>query len=204
MSMVKLCSVCFLLLTVVWSGFRWVDFNGCNHQYAILPEKPGNFESDRLIWSSANKIGWDDFKAAPDSALQFIAALTSSSIAYSYYCNNDALIFTVKAIFRKNESWVRPEAKTDFYLAHETLHFDITELYARKLREKLEQYRFACNQTDDLELIANEVLDEWRKMDKKYDIETHFSHDMQMQKDWYVFIHEQLYDYRAYALLDSQ
>ncbi|OWY25558.1 hypothetical protein C7N43_20385 [Sphingobacteriales bacterium UPWRP_1] len=192
------------LTTLVWAGFKKIDFNGCNHQYAILPEKPGTLESDRLLWSSAKKINWEDFKASPDTNLLYIAALTSSSIVYSYYCNNDELVFTIKAVFRKNESWVRPEAKTDFYLNHELLHFDITELYARKLREKLAQYRFTCNQSADMEMIAAAILDEWRKMDKKYDLETHFSHDMQMQKDWYVFIHEQLYDYRAYALLESQ
>lgn len=194
----------FVLLFCSFYGFISFTNTQCNHHYVIATEKSDISESDRLLWSSVKKIRWEDFQALPDSNLSQIAALTSSSIVYSYYCDNDVLVFTVKAIFRKNESWVRPEAKKDFYLSHEALHFDITELFARKLRQKLQQYRFACNQSADMEMLSKEVLEEWRNTDKKYDVETHFSHDLQMQKDWYVFVHEQLFDYREYALSENQ
>ena len=39
-------------------------------------------------------------------------------------------------------------------------------------------------------------------MEQKYDLETHFSHDAEMQRDWYIYIHTQMTDYQAYAMID--
>ena len=155
-----------------------------------------------ISWSPYQKLNWSDFQGNPHPEYPHIAALTYSSIVYKYHCENGYLNIEVQANFRINDSWVRPQAMTDYYLEHEQLHFDITELYARKFREAVENRVFTCEQVDDFEVIAERVLDDWRLMEQKYDLETHFSHDLEMQRDWYVYIHSQMIDYKAYAVIE--
>ncbi len=167
---------------------------------AVALEEP---KVDRVLhWSSYEKLNWQDFQGKPHPKYPHIAALTYSSIVYKYHCENDRLKIDVEANFRINDSWVRPEAMTQYYLDHEQLHFDITELYARKFREAVSNRAFTCDQVDDFEVLANSVLDEWRHLENKYDLETHFSHDAEMQRDWYTFVHDQMMDYRAYAMIE--
>ncbi|MEZ4885989.1 MAG: hypothetical protein R3E32_14740 [Chitinophagales bacterium] len=155
-----------------------------------------------LNWSHNQKLVWADFQGDPHPKYPHIAALTYSSIVYKYHCENGALNIDVEANFRINDSWVRPEAMNEYYLNHEQLHFDITELYARKFREAVGNRLFTCDQVDDFEVIADRVLDAWRLMEQKYDLETHFSHDLEMQREWYVYIHSQMVDYKAYAMVE--
>jgi len=160
-------------------------------------------KAERVInWSPGQKLDWNDFQGSPHPKYPNIAALTYSSIVYKYHCENGALNIDVEANFRINDSWVRPEAMNHYYLNHEQLHFDITELYARKFREAVGNRVFGCDQVEAFEVIAENVLDEWRKIEQKYDLETHFSHDLEMQEEWYTYIHDQMADYRAYAMIE--
>lgn len=49
----------------------------------------------------------------------------------------DRVDFTANAVFYKRRSWVKPSTRTDAALKHEQGHFDLTEIYTRRLREEL-------------------------------------------------------------------
>lgn len=182
----------------------------CSHTYNLqfvenaeeLAKIKEEVTNNKVKWSKYRKIHWSDFKGQPDERLQHIAALTASAIVYSYSCEEDYLDQSVEAVFKQGESWVRPEAMTHGYLDHERLHFDITELYARKLSVTLNNYRFKCDQSDELHIVANRILEEWRQTQYKYDVATKFSHDKRVQSNWYVYIHNQLIDYNNLLVLD--
>lgn len=197
--------IAFLSIVITGSSFKYGKHLLCFHSTAILDMDDSNFAykidgTDRVEWSSKKKLDWSDFEALPDKRYKHIAALTSSAIWYSQYCDNGYIKYEVKAEFRKNESWVRDEARNEYYLDHEQLHFDITELFARKLRAALADFNFECEQADEFERIASRVSDEWALLQKKYDLETHFSQDMRMQSDWYTYVHVLLNQYKDYAL----
>ena len=174
-----------------------------NHaHHASINNTTSETQIEKIDWVPGLKLSWGDFKGKPDSRMEEIAALTSSSISYSRYCENGVLKADVKAIFRKQESWVRTVAMTDEYLAHEQLHFDITELYARKLRASLSYHRFSCDQVQDMENVVKRILDEWRKMEEAYDLDTAFSHDKPKQRHWHAFINNQLNDYHRFIVFN--
>lgn len=158
--------------------------------------------AEDILWTKDRKLTWDDFQAPTDSTMPKVAALTFSSIIYRRSCENGQLRGTVQAVFKKKKSWVNPNMKTDYHLEHEQLHFDITELYARRLRGALEKYVFDCDQVLEFNRVVSVFLNEWKKVQHKYDIETIYSQNMQQQRDWYVSIHMQLLDYKAYAMVD--
>ncbi|MDA0197654.1 MAG: hypothetical protein OT643_02615 [Bacteroidetes bacterium] len=163
----------------------------CHHSERVL-------ETQKL-WDLNDPLVWDDFKGEPTNDKR-IAALTYSAIIYSYFCDSTKYLnCTVKATFKPDLSWVRNEAKTKDVLAHEQLHFDITEYFARKLRLHLLNKQFACNDTLQLVAEANLILDQWRAYDKEYDHQTHFSHHKEMQNIWASKVAKNLADLKIMA-----
>ncbi|MCB0515118.1 MAG: hypothetical protein R2798_02340 [Chitinophagales bacterium] len=152
-----------------------------------------NLENDRIEWNAERLLNWDDFQGNLAYDNPSIAALTSSLIQYRYYCNeHNFLEIEVTAIFLKSESYVRNEARTSEYLEHEQLHFDITEVYARRLRQKLNKKIYNCNEVNEVENIANQYIDEWREVEKKYDRTTQNSLNRATQIKWNQYISQKL------------
>lgn len=147
---------------------------------------------NRLQWSKERRLEWSDFQAAPPETRYLrIAALTSSLIQYRYFCTpQDTLQITIKAVFLKDESWVRPLGKTTDCLRHEQTHFDITELYARRLKHCLAQRTYTCRDVAILEAEVKKILDEWRDTQLRFDDETHYSLHTIAQKNWESYIAE--------------
>ncbi len=78
---------------------------------------------------------------------------------------------TVVAKFYKDKSWVT--SRTDGLLAHEQLHFDIAELYARKIRKKFSELKSVNEQRFAVYASAYELLwQECREYQKMYDSQT--------------------------------
>lgn len=150
--------------------------------------------SNRIEWTAENQIDWNDFTGNPDYSDYRIAAITSSLIQYRYYCENSMLIFDSKAIFIRNESWVKPENKNEKTLNHERLHFDITEYFNRILKQRVATQTWKCDEVDALEKLVNTTLNEWREAQLRYDRDTWYSLNSSMQKEWQNLVKERLND----------
>jgi len=59
-------------------------------------------------------------------------------------------------------------AKTDYLLNHEQRHFDIAEIFARKLRKELEEYTFNKNNLKEIENLYKKYLN--KKSQCKFNI----------------------------------
>jgi predicted secreted Zn-dependent protease len=83
--------------------------------------------------------------------------------------------------------------KTDYILAHEQGHFDITEVYARKLNEALSEYKFNPESfKQDISDIYQKIVDEKEAAQEAYDDETDHSRHRKIQLEWLDKIHGQL------------
>src|SRR5690242_11936695 len=92
-----------------------------------------------LNWSDDRKLTWNDYKASPSSESD-AAASTTTYLAISYNISRDGFSYTIQSKFSKSRSWGRH--KNDYILSHEQAHFDIAEIFARKLHQKMSEYRF--------------------------------------------------------------
>ncbi|MFI5140330.1 MAG: DUF922 domain-containing protein, partial [Sphingobacteriales bacterium] len=97
--------------------------------------------------------------------------------------SSGSIIVTVKALFYPKDSW-KSNWIDDALLAHEQKHFDIVELYARKLRKQLSEIKVhneedAQHKLDSVHKIIDAEMDAFQD---KYDDETNFSmaHDEQI------------------------
>lgn len=73
----------------------------------------------------------------------------------------------------RDRSWVYPEHLHDpEVLAHAQLHFDITELYARRLEQEINSRKINGNNRLKMENIFTSFYDEMRQQQKLCDAET--------------------------------
>src|ERR1700733_2217591 len=96
-------------------------------------------DKDLIPWQAGHKLVWDDFRAAPDKSSPN-AALTSTAINIDYSYSDTGFQFHLKCRFNRQTSWGK--VKTDYILSHEQGHFDVAEIFARKLFKALKEYNF--------------------------------------------------------------
>lgn len=142
---------------------------------------------ESIAWSESRPLTWNDFNGpVPPNADS--AATTASGISYSYSANlmhhEVELDFEVTAFFYPNESWYRPEVCDDHVLQHEQLHFNISEMFARRMRMKLRSTSFTENVKAEIAKIYRETLKELETLQDKYDWETNFSRNKEAQARW--------------------
>jgi hypothetical protein len=95
-------------------------------------------ESEEFIpWSYNERLNWNDFKCEPKTGTDAVAS-TSTTLGIAYQVTDGQLTYDITCNFSKVKSWGL--MKTDYILAHEQGHFDITEIYARKLHQALQNY----------------------------------------------------------------
>ncbi|HYC30265.1 MAG TPA: hypothetical protein VEB42_15630, partial [Chitinophagaceae bacterium] len=99
---------------------------------AGAPRKVVMNEDEMLPWRAERKLVWDDFLSAPQKQGDAVAS-TSTTLGISYQLKDRTLSYSITCHFAKRKSW--GSLKTDYILAHEQAHFDITEIHARKLYE---------------------------------------------------------------------
>lgn len=140
--------------------------------------------SEMLYWNEDAKLNWADFAGAPDYNFADVSALTSSGIIHFKGCEYGKIIYEVYAYFDKSQSWVKEEARTEHHLQHEQIHFDITELYARRLRKELAKKDFKCGQEEEFERFIANYLVKWQMEQINYDLLTQHSMQHSFQKEW--------------------
>jgi hypothetical protein len=150
-----------------------------------------------IEWSPVKRLTWDDYLARPASSSE-AAAITSTALGVEYHLKNNTLSYTITCRFSKTHSWGRH--KTDYILQHEQGHFDITELFARKLAKELREYKFNPHKyQDDVGKIYKKLMDEKEEYQNKYDKDTDFSRNKDKQVEWLEKIKDELDELDEYA-----
>jgi Bacterial protein of unknown function (DUF922) len=150
-----------------------------------------------IDWSSGKRLNWKDYLARPSSS-SVAAAITSTALGVEYHFKNNTLSYKITCRFSKTRSWGK--YKTDYILQHEQGHFDITELFARRLAKELKGYSFnPRSYQDDLSKIYKNVMDDKERFQNQYDAETDFSRNKEKQTEWLDKIREELEETAEFA-----
>lgn len=144
-------------------------------------------EEEVIPWTPNHRLQWDDFRATPPAESR-IAATTASGISYRFSATetngNMKVDCTIETFFYPNESWYQPAVANAVILSHEQLHFDISELFARKMRQRIAAFSFTKKVKAEVKTIYGEILREMRDFQKRYDEETNFSRNEEAQLRW--------------------
>ena len=155
-------------------------------------------EEEGIAWREGWRLQWTDFKGEVPSGAA-AAATTASGISYSYQAEWEGkgevqVDFVVEAHFYPEESWYRPEVCNEHILSHEQLHFDIAEIFARKLRKRLESKTYTKNIKAEVRRIYQQTVRELSKFQNQYDRETDYSRNRENQLLWNELIGKMLND----------
>lgn len=155
-------------------------------------------ENEFIYWSENRKLVWNDFKAAPQKNGD-VAALTTTNLGFSYNVINGKISYTIECHFEKNSSWGL--VKNEWILKHEQGHFDIAEIFTRKLFKEISEYQFNRNTFQkDLNDIYQHIVAEKEKYQQEYDNETDYSRNITDQEEWLKKIADRLNETKKWAL----
>src|SRR2546423_3266483 len=139
-------------------------------------------DEQSIDWSPARRLTWEDYLGRPSQPAD-AAAVTNTSIGMEYHVKNNSLSYKITCSFSKTKSWGRN--KTGYILSHEQGHFDITEIFARKLSKALREYAFNPREyQEELGDIYKRIMGEKEKFQDDYDNETDFSRNKSRQLEW--------------------
>jgi len=149
----------------------------------------------KFDWSADRKLNWEDYKGtpAPDRDTN-VAARTSCRFGIridTMYASGIRVVVTNEFIC--HQSSVRPGRKTPALLAHEQLHFDLCEVYARMLRKQLANTELT---PANINKVSTDTFLETYKIYKEsqwaYDEETLHGLKPQAQAHWKERIEKEL------------
>ncbi len=150
---------------------------------------------DDLKWSSERTLTWEDF-AGPVESEKGYSAFTYWRIDYSYSWTSKGDVvdadFEIAALFETKRSWSLEEKQEDWLLKHEQGHFDIAELLARRMREKVSQVKFSTSIDDEANSLFQTTLNDCEKMQVLYDEETNHGMNTSEQLRWQDWIADEL------------
>jgi len=158
-----------------------------------------------IPWSADNRLTWDLFRSAPppDAHLLSETAAIDMEIEWRarYVLRSSGgptgWIGTVKEVTVTNtmdpdRSWVLLNRADDRLLAHEQAHFDLNEVYRRKLEASLAGITVRGGTLDsarsaleeEIDRVADGILAQLSAMQERYDEETEHGTDPDEQAAW--------------------
>ncbi|MBK8300968.1 MAG: DUF922 domain-containing protein [Chitinophagaceae bacterium] len=150
-----------------------------------------------LEWDPSRKLSWADYKARPNPDSD-AAASTTTYLGINYNITSRSFSYKIYSRFSKTRSWGLH--KTAYILSHEQGHFDIAEIFARKLHKKMSEYEFnKKTYNKDLEKIYRDVTKEKEDTQNQYDKETNHSINKTEQSLWLKKIAAMLEEYADWA-----
>ena len=137
-----------------------------------------HLDRDCICWSTGRLLELDDFQGVPDSTTTHYgtkaSAISSIELQYLFRKLPDNPIPEIIVVnsFNRIKSWAI--VKNEAMLIHEQLHFDISELHARKIRSLVKEYLMDNDSIDvyKLKTSIDEQMVQMEDMQNQFDIET--------------------------------
>lgn len=152
----------------------------------------------KLYWDEKNDLDWSHFqpvrKHGSDAAMSSIA-MESRSVT-----NKSGVFIRIRASFDPIKSWVKNDCQTAYILNHEQMHYNIVELYARKLRKAVAEKKFSrTNFSAEYNRLFDKYADEHEIYQDRYDEETEHSILRNEQAEWNAKVLDEMKELEEYA-----
>lgn len=155
-----------------------------------------------IPWSATRRLTVADFLGRPGPSDR-LASSTFSDLKANAACRDFVFSATVTATFDPNTSWFQsPKTASEALLRHEQLHFDITEVYARLMRQKLVLFaaKADCAKLQPaFNNVTKGVYAAWDNEQNRYDQETGHGLNAARQAAWEKQTQLKLEQLKAFA-----
>ncbi|WP_415327075.1 DUF922 domain-containing protein [Chryseobacterium sp. MMS23-Vi53] len=157
----------------------------------------------RIYWSENVKLKWSNFKSRVNNQHgSNVAAYTNCGWIYSYVKSSNPKVpikIKIETVFNEDKSWKDVKRINDYVLLHEQKHFDVAEIFSRKLRKEVAE-KIKSNSDFDryFKDIYARILKEYQDFQKAYDGETKNGIVEEKQSEYNRIIAEELENYKSY------
>ncbi len=153
-----------------------------------------------IDWTPDVKLKWSDFRNAKKGKVAFSVASSSCGFGYNGFVQGAEIRVSVFVRFYCEESWKESGFSQADVLQHEQLHFDICELYGRKLYQGIQALRAKDRLNEkNLQKLYDSLVKEYDEFQDRYDRETKHSTVGGKQKEWNERISKELDRLAAFA-----
>ncbi|MCT2560328.1 DUF922 domain-containing protein [Chryseobacterium herbae] len=159
----------------------------------------------KIIWNEDRKLVWEDFKSPvnrknnPD-----VAAYTHCGWEYSVVKSTNpksSVKIEITAIFNVDRSWKDTKRMNDYILLHEQKHFDIAELFARRLRKEVEEKIKTSGDYDkNFKTLYQKISNDYKNFQISYDKITEHGINKEKQAEYNALIAEEIDHLKSYKV----
>lgn len=141
-------------------------------------------------WNLSSPLTWNNFKGSPPTGNFNFRANTFSEVNCQYGRSDTCIFYVIETRFIEDKSWYIDSSKE--LLEHEKGHFNISEIYARKIRKYLFSILRKSVSDEEIEKEIDKLQQLKIRYQTLYDTETNFSRNLNQQKRWALKISVQL------------
>ncbi|WP_347924818.1 hypothetical protein [Pontimicrobium sp. SW4] len=152
---------------------------------------------DEILWSSNKKLTWNDFLGEPNNYKENLLAETQCEIKIiGTYRSGGIPKYIIASYFIKSKSWTK--VNDSLTLKHEQVHFDIYELFTRKIRKEFDKLnKKKVRDTKMYDEIYYKLVNESINLNDRYDNEVYFNNEK--QQIWIEEIAVELENLKEYS-----
>lgn len=134
-----------------------------------------------------------------------MVAYTNCGIQYEVIKSSDLkkpVKLTIQSVFNEDRSWKDTKRITDYVLVHEQKHFDIAEIFARKLRKEVsEKVRTSGEFNTYFQAIYKKTLRDYQNFQINYDKETLHGMNKEKQTQYNQLISDELENLKNFVVI---
>ncbi|NMR32775.1 DUF922 domain-containing protein [Chryseobacterium aquaticum] len=165
--------------------------------FLILFLTSGQLWSQRIEWKEDRKLVWSNFKSNKNNQHgKDIVAYTHCGWVYSVVKSSNpkgGAKVNIETIFNEDKSWKDDTRITDYVLNHEQKHFDIAEIYARKIRKEIiSKIKTSGDYDRNFQTIYSRILKDYRNFQALYDGVTEHGMNKEKQSEYNAIISNEL------------
>ena len=198
----------FVILLSAFSLGDKMQVMNSQYDYDISYLHRNTYTGQILDWKRNLKLKHTDFKADSKGIRGSAIANTASGFGFNITDKNGEITGSIYVRFYCDKSWWKyeliPEEKRDYVLAHEQLHFDICELFGRKLHKELLTLRSSGRLNErTIKRLHSKLEKQYSNYQDKYDKETEHSINRVEQYYWSKLIKTELEAMSEYSNYSS-
>jgi predicted secreted Zn-dependent protease len=146
-------------------------------------QKPKAAELDLIEWNEARPLEWRDYPFRRVRKVGYVA-ITSVKHSVKGYMRNGLPEFDIKVYFDMKESWTGDTTDVKL-LSHERLHFDIGEIYRRKIETRIIELQVKGEKRAGVyRAEIKNILIQFNKFSNQYDEESGNGRKKEGQLRW--------------------
>ena len=156
-----------------------------------------------IEWNEEKLLVWSDYKYFEQSSNKNDGyALTTVFHSVRGGMKKGKPNFQVRVLYVKNKSWTTNVVSQEL-LNHEKLHFDLAEVYGRKMRKQIESLgNRGVKKLKTYKAYIEQILADFKSKSYEYDKETNHGREPSAQKTWNQFIQYELNRLNGYKYVN--